>query len=177
MNSKKELWILLASFILPIALGTAFFYWNPTAFTSNTVNYGEFVNPIITTEEQDVVFAKDTKGSLQGLWTLAYVTNHCDDACIKTLDDMKTTRTLVNENMRRIQRLLLIDGSTDIREPGLLIAQPSEALSQQLTRFPNNSLFLIDPLGNIMLHYDPQTLVIKRVLKDLKRLLKLSRIG
>jgi hypothetical protein len=32
-------------------------------------------------------------------------------------------------------------------------------------------------LGNIMLHYDPQTLVIKRVLKDLKRLLKLSRIG
>jgi hypothetical protein len=79
--------------------------------------------------------------------------------------------------MRRIQRLLLIDGSTDIREPGLLIAQPSEALSQQLMRFPNNSLFLIDPLGNIMLHYDPQTLVIKRVLKDLKRLLKLSRIG
>jgi hypothetical protein len=40
---------LQASFVLPIALGTAFFYWNPTAFTGNTVNYGEFVNPIITT--------------------------------------------------------------------------------------------------------------------------------
>ena len=177
MNSKKELWILLASFVLPIVLGTAFFYWNPTAFTSNTVNYGEFVNPIITTEDQDVVFSKDTKGDLQGLWTLAYVTNHCDEACIKTLKDMKTTHVLVNENMRRIQRLLLIDGTTNIREPGLLVASPSKALSQQLARFPNNTLFLIDPLGNVMLHYKPQTLVIKRVLKDLKRLLKLSRIG
>ncbi len=177
MNSKKELWVLLSSFILPIALGTAFFYWNPTAFTGNTVNYGEFVNPIIATKEQDVVFAKGSKGSLQGLWTLAYVTNQCDDACINTLKDMKLTRTLVNENMRRIQRLLLINGTTDITEPGLLIAQPSEALRQQLGRFPNNTLFLIDPLGNVMLHYNPQTLVIKLVLKDLKRLLKLSRIG
>jgi hypothetical protein len=41
------------SFVLPIALGTAFFYWNPTVFTGNTVNYGEFVNPIITTQKQD----------------------------------------------------------------------------------------------------------------------------
>ena len=177
MNSKKELWILLSSFVLPIVLGTAFFYWNPTAFTGTTVNYGKFVNPIITTEKQDVVFSKDTPGDLQGLWTLAYTTNQCDDACIKTLDDMKTTRTLVNENMRRIQRLLLINGATDIRESGLLIAHPSEALSQKLGKFPKNSLFLIDPLGNVMLQYNPQTLEIKRVLKDLKRLLKLSRIG
>jgi len=58
MNSKKELWVLLASFVIPIVLGAAFFYWNPTAFTGSTVNYGRFVNPIITTEEQDVVFAK-----------------------------------------------------------------------------------------------------------------------
>ncbi|TEU28677.1 MAG: hypothetical protein E3I13_00005 [Gammaproteobacteria bacterium] len=90
---------------------------------------------------------------------------------------MKTTRILVNENMRRIQRLLLIDGATDIKEPGLLVASPSKVLSRQLARFPNNTLFLIDPLGNVMLHYNPQTLVIKRVLKDLNRLLKLSRIG
>lgn len=108
MNSKKELWVLLASFVLPIALGTAFFYWNPTAFTGNTVNYGEFVNPIITTQKQDVVFSEDTQGDLQGLWTLTYVTNTCDNACEKTLKDMKTIRTLMNENMRRVQRLLLI---------------------------------------------------------------------
>ncbi|CAB9540982.1 Hypothetical protein in cytochrome oxidase biogenesis cluster [Bathymodiolus brooksi thiotrophic gill symbiont] len=177
MNSKKELWVLLASFVLPIALGTAFFYWNPTAFTGNTVNYGEFVNPIIATEKQDVRFSNNTQGNLQGLWTLTYVTNACDGICKKALKDMKTIRILMNEDMRRIQRMLLINGSTDVQEVGVLIAHPSATLSQQLAKFPNNTLFLIDPLGNVMMHYNPQTLSIKRMLKDLKRLFKYSRIG
>jgi len=177
MNSKKELWVLLSSFVLPIALGTAFFYWNPTAFTGTTVNYGEFVNPIITTEKQDVVFTKNTPGDLQGLWTLAYVTNNCNDDCIKILKDMKTIRILMSEDMRRVQRLLLINGATDVQDPGMLIAHPSALLNQQLSKFPSNSLFLIDPLGNVMLHYNPKDLVIKRVIKDLDRLFKYSRIG
>jgi len=177
MNSKKELWVLLASFIIPIALGTAFFYWNPTAFTGTTVNYGQFVNPIITTEKQDVVFVKDTPGTLQGLWTLAYATNQCDSVCTQTLKDMKTIRILMNEDMRRIQRMLLINGSTDLQEHGVLIANPSELLNQQLSEFPDNTLFLIDPQGNVMLHYDPKVLEIKRVIKDLKRLFKYSRTG
>ena len=177
MNSKKELWVLLASFVLPIVLGTAFFYWNPTAFTGTTVNYGQFVNPIITTEKRDVVFVENTKGGLQGLWTLTYATNQCDNTCTQVLKDMKTIRILMNDDMRRVQRLLLINGATDLQEAGVLIANPSEALNQQLNKFPSNSLFLIDPLGNVMLHYNPQTLEIKRVIKDLKRLFKYSRIG
>lgn len=177
MNSKKELWVLLASFVLPIALGTVLFYWNPAAFTGTTVNYGAFVNPIITTEEQDVRFSERTQGTLQGLWTLAYATNTCDNACVQTLKDIKTIRVLMNEDMRRIQSMLLINGSTDIQEAGVMIAYPSATLSQKLAKFPNNTLFLIDPLGNVMLHYNPQNIVIKRVLKDLGRLFKYSRIG
>ncbi|WXU00542.1 MAG: hypothetical protein Ctma_1267 [Catillopecten margaritatus gill symbiont] len=177
MNSKKELWVLLASFVLPIALGTAFFYWNPTAFTGTTVNYGEFVNPIVTTKKEDVRFSEETQGSLQGLWTLAYVTKSCDSGCKGVLKDMKTIRTLMNEDMRRIQRMLLINGATDVAEAGLLVAHPSAMLSQKLAKFPNNRLFLIDPIGNVMLHYNPKDLVIKRVLKDLNRLFKYSRIG
>ncbi|SMN12972.1 putative transmembrane protein [Bathymodiolus heckerae thiotrophic gill symbiont] len=177
MNSKKELWVLLASFVLPIALGTAFFYWNPTVFTGNTVNYGEFVNPIIATQKQDMVFSKNSQGDLQGLWTLTYATNVCDNACEKTLEDMKTIRTLMNDNMRRVQRLLLINGSSNLQKKGLLIAKPSRALQQKLRKFPNNSLFLIDPLGNVMLRYNPQSLDIRRVIKDLQRLFKYSRVG
>ncbi|MDC9714823.1 MAG: hypothetical protein PSN36_03230 [Gammaproteobacteria bacterium] len=177
MNSKKELWVLLASFVLPIALGTAFFYWNPTAFTGNTVNYGEFVNPIIATQKKDVVFSKNSQGDLQGLWTLTYATDVCDNACEKTLKEMKTIRTLMNDNMRRVQRLLLVNGSSHLQEKGLLTAKPSNALQQKLRKFPNNTLFLIDPLGNVMLHYNPQSLDIRRVIKDLQRLFKYSRIG
>lgn len=177
MNSKKELWVLLASFVLPIAFGTAFFYWNPTIFTGNTVNYGKFVNPIITTESKDVVFVNNTPGNLQGIWTLAYATNYCDAHCKRILKDMKTVKLLMNEDMRRVQRMLLTHGATDMQEKGVLIARPSARLSQQLAQFADNTLFLIDPLGNIMLHYNPQALDIKRVVKDLERLFKYSRIG
>ncbi|KAA0454651.1 MAG: hypothetical protein FXV79_01490 [Candidatus Thioglobus sp.] len=176
MRSKKELWLLLAFFLLPIALGKAFFYWYPAAFTSNTINYGKIINPLITTKKQDVRFESKT-ASLQGLWTLAYTAKTCGNTCTKALADMKTIRILTNDNMRRIQRILLIDGATNARQTGLLIAHPSIKLQQKLAKFEPNTIFLIDPLGNIMLHYAGKNINIKRVLKDLNRLLKYSRIG
>ena len=177
MNSKKELWVLLASFVLPIAFGTAFFYLSPTSFTQSTVNYGEFVNPVISTTEEDIILDEAHDASLQGIWTLTYVTDQCEQSCLKTLEDMKTIRILTNENMRRIQNLLLTNGEVGDISPKTLSARGSSALMKKLNSFPNNHLFLIDPLGNIMLHYNPEGLVIKQVIKDLKRLFKLSRIG
>ncbi|MBW5290084.1 MAG: putative transmembrane protein [Candidatus Ruthia sp. Asou_11_S2] len=176
MNSKKELWILLASFVLPIAFGTTFFYLSPASFTQHTVNYGEFVNPIITTTKQDITFI-DTQSSLQGLWTLTYTTKQCGNTCIKALQDMKTVRILMNEDMRRIQNLLLITNKAKAKQADVLVGHASKAFNRQLNQFPENSLFLIDPLGNVMLRYNSKNLEIKRVIKDLKRLFKYSRIG
>ena len=177
MKSKKELWVLLASFVLPIVFGTAFFYLSPNSFTKSTVNYGEFVNPVIGTTDNDFVFNKAQKGSLQNIWTLAYVTDRCEQSCLNTLKDMSTIRILTNENMRRIQSLLVTSESTTNIDPEVLRAHGSTRLMQQLSKFPDNHLFLIDPLGNIMLHYNPTDLNIKRVIKDLHRLFKYSRIG
>ena len=53
----------------------------------------------------------------------------------------------------------------------------SERLTNSLSKFPENAIYLIDPIGNFMLYYKPQGINIKFVLKDLKRLLKYSRIG
>ncbi len=50
-------------------------------------------------------------------------------------------------------------------------------LAAKLAEFPENSIFLIDPIGNFMLYYNSKDINIKFVLKDLKRLLKYSRIG
>jgi len=60
----------------------------------------------------------------------------------------------------------------------LLIAKvTNEKLAARLVKFPENSIFLIDPIGNFMLYYNSKEINIKFVLKDLKRLLKYSRIG
>ena len=189
MNSKhsnKELWQLLASFILPITAAVVLLWvFNSSDIDKDnkirdffgTMNYGTLIEPAVETTKNDIVFSKKTPGTTDRIWTLAYVTNQCDNTCTQTLKDMKTIRILMNEDMRRIQRMLLINGTTDLQEYGVLIANPSEALKQQLGKFPNNTLFLIDGRGFVMMSYSPKDLDVGRVVKDLKRLFKYSRFG
>ena len=178
MTGKKEFWMLLAMFILPIAFGTLFFYANPNYFSESTVNYGELVRPVIATEEGDIEI--DGGASLQGVWTMVYVSSRCDDVCEKAAADMKTIRTLMNADMRRIQRMIIIeDSSTPTSDDKALIKARiiSEKLTQSLKKYTENAIYLIDPIGNIMLYYEPQNIDIRLVIKDLKRLFKYSRIG
>ena len=93
---------------------------------------------------------------------------------------MKTIRTLINMDMRRSQRMLIArDGSTPSQEDeSLILASINNSdLYSKLSSFPKNSIFLIDPIGNFMLYYNPTDINVKFVIKDLKRLLKYSRIG
>ena len=178
MTARKEFWMLLAMFILPIAFGTLFFYANPNYFSESTVNYGDLVRPVIATDEGDIEI--DGGASLQGIWTMVYVSSRCDDACEKAVADMKTIRTLMNADMRRIQRMIIIkDNSTPTSDDkGLIRARIiSEKLTQSLKKYTENAIYLIDPIGNIMLYYEPQNIDIRLVIKDLKRLFKYSRIG
>ena len=177
MTAKKEFWMLLVMFILPIAFGTLFFYANPNYFSESTVNYGELVRPVIATDEGDIEI---DGASLQGIWTMVYVSSRCDDACEKAVADMKTIRTLMNADMRRIQRMIIIeDNSTPTSDDKTLIKARviSEKLTQSLKKYTENAIYLIDPIGNIMLYYEPQNIDIRLVVKDLKRLFKYSRIG
>ena len=178
MTVKKDFWVLLSIFILPIAIGTLFFYLNPTYFSQNTVNYGELIRPVITTEKTDIEFEDDA--TLSGFWSLAYVSTGCDSICEKAVADIKTIRTLINMDMRRIQRVLITEDNTMLmsNDENLLLAKvTNEKLAARLAEFPKNSIFLIDPIGNFMLYYNSKDINIKFVLKDLKRLLKYSRIG
>ena len=178
MTARKEFWLLLAMFILPIAIGTLFFYANPNYFSESTVNYGELIRPVIATEENDIEI--DGDASLQGIWTMVYVSSHCDDACEKAVADMETIRTLMNADMRRIQRMIIIeDNSTPTSNDESLIKgrATSKKLTKSLKKYTENAIYLIDPIGNIMLYYEPQNIDIRLVIKDLKRLFKYSRIG
>ena len=178
MTARKEFWMLLAMFILPIAFGTLFFYANPNYFSESTVNYGELVRPVIATDEGDIEI--DGGASLQGIWTMVYVSSRCDDVCEKAVADMKTIRTLMNADMRRIQRMIIIENNSTptVNDETLIKAKiTSEKLTKSLKKYAENAIYLIDPIGNIMLYYEPQNIDIRLVIKDLKRLFKYSRIG
>jgi cytochrome oxidase Cu insertion factor (SCO1/SenC/PrrC family) len=129
-------------------------------------------------------------GDLRGKWTLAYIGgSRCDAPCRESLYTMRQVRLALGEDMRRVERLLILtdqEGLAELREglksyPGMVVATASRAALDDLRRtfdweaYPG-SVFVIDPLGNLMMRYDPATEP-KGMLKDLERLLKVSRIG
>lgn len=133
---------------------------------------------------------------LRGKWSLVYHSEKgCDERCRDNLYHMRQVHILMHKNADRVQRLWLASGSSEadagigewISEyPDLLIAHAKEAelkvLVDQLM-VPSKiasefqpGIFVVDPLGNLMMVYD-QGAAAEDLLKDLKKLLKISKIG
>ena len=123
-----------------------------------------------------------------GKWTLLYVGDgRCDGRCRAALVLMRQTRLALNADMTRVQRIFLATGNCcdraylDAEHPDLAIAlADNDAGAQLLAAFPDtadNFIYVIDPLGNLMMRHVPEPPPAKGLLEDLRRLLKLSHIG
>ncbi|HTB65988.1 MAG TPA: hypothetical protein VK727_07145 [Steroidobacteraceae bacterium] len=176
-------------FALPLLLAFWLYYglhWHPLG----TTNHGELIEPLRSLP--DVTLA-DAAGVAQphlfrGQWSLVYIGDGaCNGDCRTTLFFMRQTRLSLNNDMHRVQRVFLApthccDQSFLAREhPGLRVLDASAAAAQPLlAQFPSDgrarALYIVDPLGNLMMRYDAR-LPPKGLLEDLKRLLQLSHIG
>jgi len=121
-----------------------------------------------------------------GKWLLVMVdSGDCGDTCAKKLWQIRQLRLTQGKEMDRIVRVWLVD---DDRVPGealrkeydgtVILARSRFPELAQLpaTGTPRDHLYVIDPIGNLMMRFpaDPD---LNRVKKDLVHLLKVSRIG
>ena len=129
----------------------------------------------------------------RGKWTLLYVGDgRCDERCREALTLMRQTRLALNTDMTRVQRIFLATGECcdqaylDAEHPGLMVAlADNDAGAALLATFPGarqadrlgNTIYVVDPLGNLMMRHAPQPPPAKGLLEDLRKLLKLSHIG
>jgi cytochrome oxidase Cu insertion factor (SCO1/SenC/PrrC family) len=184
-HSNLTLWIIFAVCVAPF-LGSfvAYLYWKP----AGQVNYGELLQ-VAPLPEALLKLADGRAFSLaelKGRWVLVSVdSGACDEYCRKKLYFMRQVRLTQGKDMQRVERLWLItDGEPvppDVAQgvegtwlaragaSGLPGALPAE-------RRPADHIYLLDPLGNVVLRYprDPDP---SRMKKDLTRLLKTSRVG
>ncbi len=129
--------------------------------------------------------------NLKGKWTLLYSApsaSECAEPCRKAIYHMRQIRLALGREMERVQRVLLaapesvwlgelaaeyagMDIVLDAGSPGALLQQ----LMQQSATV-RDGLYLIDPLGNVMMAYAPETDP-RDILKDLKKLLRNSKVG
>jgi cytochrome oxidase Cu insertion factor (SCO1/SenC/PrrC family) len=176
-------------FLLPLLLSFWLYYgvhWHPLG----TTNHGELIAPVRPLPDVPLPDAAGVVRSqvFQGKWTLVYVgSGACDADCRTTLVFMRQTRLSLNNEMTRVQRVLLATAQCCDRayltaqHPGLRVLDASQAAAQPLlAQFPQQgraqALYVVDPLGNLMMRYDAR-LPPRGLLEDLKRLLQLSHIG
>jgi hypothetical protein len=142
----------------------------------------------------------------RGKWTLLYVGDgRCDGRCRAALTLMRQTRLALNKDMSRVQRVFLATGNCcdraylDAEHPGLAVAlADNDAGAKLLSAFPDvqpaldvpgdysrsanadrlgSFIYVIDPLGNLMMRHLPEPPPAEGLLEDLRKLLKLSHIG
>jgi hypothetical protein len=176
-------------FILPLAIAFWAYYgtgWRPL----RTVNHGELITPARPLAAADLQPALPAAAAplFQGKWSLVYIGDgRCDEACRQSLYVMRQSRLSLNTEMTRVERVFLATSGCCARDflaheyPGLRVLDASSPAASPLLRaFPVNereqSLFIVDPLGNLMMRYDVRQNP-KGLLEDLKKLLSLSHIG
>lgn len=184
MSSTQKTVIALAlSFLLPVFIAWAYFSYTSQNGSQTKVNYGRLLDPILTTERSH--FKLDDGSLLPKKWTLTYVNfnNHCDKKCQDLTENLKRVRNLMNEDVQRVQTLLVSNDAniTPSLKKGLLQMPSNPAAFDTFVSSQwadkKDTILLLDPLGNIVLQYPTENLNIKRMHKDLLRLLKYSRIG
>lgn len=184
-SHRRKLLLLAALMSAPIVLSYLFYVWGAP---SASVNYGELIEARPVPES----VLRKTDGTpfrisqLRGKWALVVMdSGACDEACRKKLYYLRQVRLTQGAEMERIERVWLID---DGKMPQVGIAEEYQGTwlidakgSELLKAFPatasnRNHIYLIDPLGNLMMRF-PKDADPARMVKDLKRLLKVSRIG
>jgi hypothetical protein len=111
----------------------------------------------------------------------------CAADCRQALYVMRQTRLSLNNDMTRVARVFLATADCCAREflehehTGLVVLDATGPGAQALlAQFPaggrEHTLFVVDPLGNLMMSYDARENP-RGLLEDLKKLLRLSHIG
>lgn len=170
------------------------------------INYGELleVKPL-PDAALTLLDGKPFKLSVfKGKWLLVTLDGgECADACTKKLHNMRQVRTALGKDRDRVERAWLItddaqlstmtmreyDGTRMLRtrDSALLRAFPAAAVAgsgannaatnaNSTKGIPSDHIYLIDPLGNLVLRF-PKNEEPAKIKKDIDRLLKYSRIG
>lgn len=192
-RSRKQIWILVGAFFAPLALAFLLYYGLDIRPHGNT-NKGDLIHPPVTLPEVELPGAADqplAATALRGKWSMVYIGDGaCDPRCREALTLMRQTRLALGDDMPRIQRVFLVSGNCcdeaylNTEHDGLLLGRIDNPAGHTLLEtFPDTAqaaglgrIYLVDPLGNLMMKYEPDAPQ-KGLLEDLKKLLKLSHIG
>ena len=185
-NNGRPLLALLLIFAAPLGLAFWLYYgshWRPPLRT----NHGALIEPVVALPP--LAAEGVPANAFRGKWSLVVVGDGaagCDDQCRIALVYARQTWLSLGKLAPRVQRVLL--GGSDCcdhaylrdEHQGLIVAKLQDpAVATVRSKLPppfERTVFVVDPLGNLMMRYDVRQDP-KGLREDLKNLLELSHIG
>jgi hypothetical protein len=189
-------------FFGPLGLSFYLYYGHASWHPGGRVNAGNLIvppRPLPSLALPLQSSGETASDFLRRKWTLLYVQQGaCAERCRTSLYETRQVRLALDRDMDRVQRVFIADGDCcdfqflHEQHPDLIAVRMSPAAAPLLALLPQHGgagnasaggngadaerLYLIDPLGNLMMSYTPETKP-KGMLEDMKRLLRFSHIG
>ncbi len=193
-RSNRTLWIMVLLFGLPY-LAAFYFYFNRDVIELPTSNYGTIVNParpILDVRLKKLDGSSMQTAALKGKWVLMTIaSSRCQADCVDNLYKIRQIKKAVGQDFKRIRKVLILQDKVQLAHiekllvtyPGMDVFIPGSGNHQKfIDSFAykdkplQDSVFIIDPLGNYMMIYEKGADA-RKMLKDIERLLKVSKIG
>lgn len=192
-HSRLKLVIIFAAFLVPLLAAFIWYYGLDGDFVpSARTNHAPLLTPPVVIQpfsNRNIDGALFDVESLRHRWSVIHVVaKGCGTLCQQSLYNTRQVRLALNKDINRLQRILLY-ADRDVAKrlkaahPDALWWLPaSDGIEKQIApimqrqNHGEHKALLVDPLGNIMLVI-PAKLDPRLLLKDLKHLLRVSRIG
>jgi len=189
-NGRKVLLLLMLIFVLPFTMAVILHLLD---IRPSGKSFGNLITPPVSLNIPEL---KDAQGKVfpavnwQKKWNIVMVTRDgCDDKCLAEIDLLSKVHTTLNKDIKRVQRVLLfiVDTKNEAiaglqkKYPDLIVLvgndeETTQFASKLETSGKAQKVYLVDPLGNLMMYY-PQNFDPKGLRGDLVRLLKNSWAG
>ena len=182
-RGRIQFLIIAAVFFGPLLIAALLYYQGNDLQPESRVNHGALLEPIVNLNDE-----VPGLGILdQRQWLLLYADPApCQEACQDALYTIRQSRLMLGKEMDRLQRVFLHgDEPPDNLAPadenkGLITLQDAglQAIldKKRPAALPAGGYYLIDPHGNLVMYFRPD-INPREMVDDIKRLLKLSRIG
>ncbi len=194
-DKKNRLLVLLIFGMTIIPFTVAWMLGGKASFIEGQTNKGKLITPVIATQRNDLSgvdnFSVKNMGELEGRWLMLNVVpeTDCNAVCMEAIYKTKQLHLMMNKDLLRIRRVAIflqdikpeMLKQTLLEDKVLLKVRPSQALSRKIAaiaggHIQDGILFLMDPMGNLMMQYEPGFDPYK-VKSDLMHLLRISQIG
>lgn len=184
-SGRTQLVLIALLFLMPLGAAIWLYYGGSGFSPPATTNHGRLLSPVVNLADE--IGPSPLGSAFPGRWGLVYHHRRaCGSDCREALYKQRQARLMLGNDMTRVVRVLLHGEQppdtlfVQQEHAGLVTVKDRSASDLLAAIRPRDTmpggLFLIDPLGNVVMYF-PADSKPRNLVDDIAHLLELSRIG